>query len=69
MVESDLLASTPFYPTVGNHEITDKGVTYSRHFQQKQRPTFRSFDYGGIHVQVPETEAADAKEFLAAPNE
>jgi acid phosphatase type 7 len=51
-VESDLLASTPFYPTVGNHEITDKGVTYSRHFQQKQRPTFRSVDYGNVHVQV-----------------
>jgi hypothetical protein len=51
-VEGDLLASTPLYPTVGNHEITDKGVTYSRHFQQKGRPTFRSFDYGNVHVQV-----------------
>ncbi len=51
-VEAELLASTPFYPTVGNHEITDKGVTYSRHFQQRGRPTFRSFDYANVHVQV-----------------
>ena len=51
-VESDLLASTPIYPTVGNHEITDKGVTYSRHFQVKGRPTFRAIDYGAVHVQV-----------------
>ena len=51
-VESDLLVGTPIYPTVGNHEITDKGVTYSRHFQPKGRPTFRAIDYGNVHVQV-----------------
>ena len=51
-VESELLVGTPIYPTVGNHEVTDKGATYSRHFQPKGRPTFRAIDYGNVHVQV-----------------
>jgi len=51
-VERDLLANTPLLPTEGNHEITDNGVTYSRHFQQPGRPTYRSLDYGNVHIQV-----------------
>lgn len=51
-VERDLLARTPLVPTVGNHEITDSGVTYSRHFKLPGRPTFRQVDYGNLHVLV-----------------
>ncbi|MBS2024683.1 MAG: metallophosphoesterase [Deltaproteobacteria bacterium] len=51
-VERDLLAHTPIVPTVGNHEITDHGVTYSRHFKDAGRPTFRALQYGTLHVLV-----------------
>ncbi len=51
-VERDLLSTTPFVPTVGNHEITDKGVTYSRHFKEPGRPAYHALDYGNVHVQV-----------------
>jgi hypothetical protein len=70
-VERDLLAATPFYPTVGNHEITDQGATYSRHFQQRGRPTYRSFDYGNVHVQVLDSfeQAAGADPHAGAVSE
>src|SRR3954470_22379540 len=43
--EQDLLASTPFVPTVGNHEITDTGVAYSRWFQHRGKPAYWALDY------------------------
>ena len=51
-VEHDLLASTPIVPTVGNHEITDTGVAYSKYFQHRDRPAYWSLDYGPVHVDV-----------------
>ena len=50
--EHDLLATTPFVPTVGNHEITDTGVAYSRWFQHRGRPEYWSLDYGPLHIDV-----------------
>lgn len=50
--EHDLLAKTPILPTVGNHEITDSGVAYSRWFQHRDRPTYWSLDYGPLHLVV-----------------
>ena len=50
--EHDLLARTPLLPTVGNHEITDSGVAYSRWFQHRDRPTYWSLDYGPLHLDV-----------------
>jgi len=50
--EHDLLATTPFIPTVGNHEITDTGVAYSRWFQHRDRPAYWSIDYGPLHIVV-----------------
>ena len=50
--ERDLLARTPLIPTMGNHEITDKGVAYSRYFQRRELPAYRSVDYGPLHVIV-----------------
>ena len=51
-VEKELLASTPIAATVGNHEITDRGVHYSAHFQTPSLPPYRSFDYGPLHVVI-----------------
>ena len=51
-VEKELLASTPIAATVGNHEITDRGVHYSQHFQTPSLPPYRSFDYGPLHVVI-----------------
>jgi len=51
-VERELLASTPLVPTMGNHEITDLGVTYSRHFKQPGGLPYHSVDYGNVHIQV-----------------
>jgi hypothetical protein len=51
-VERELLASTPILPTMGNHEITDLGVTYSRYFKQPGGLPYHSVDYGNVHVQV-----------------
>ncbi len=48
--ESDLLSRTPLVPTVGNHEMTDKGAAYSRYFQPPGLPAYRSFDYGPLHI-------------------
>ena len=48
--ESDLLSRTPLIPTVGNHEITDKGAAYSRYFQSAGVPPYRSVDYGPLHI-------------------
>ncbi len=50
--EHDLLAHAPIIPTMGNHEITDTGVAYSRHFLHRGRPTYGSIDYGPVHVAV-----------------
>ena len=50
--EHDLLAQTPFLPTVGNHEITDSGVAYARWFKQRDRPAYGSLDYGPLHIAV-----------------
>jgi hypothetical protein len=51
-VEHDLLSRTPLLATVGNHEITDRGVAYTAHFQAPQLPPYRSYDYGPVHVVV-----------------
>jgi len=51
-VERDLLSTTPLVPTVGNHEITDQGVTYSRHFKTPGGLPYHAFDYGNVHIQV-----------------
>jgi|GEM_PF-1309024 len=60
--EADLLARTPLLPTVGNHEITDKGVAYSRYFQTPGLPAYRSIDYGPLHIAAVDSfeEAAGA---------
>lgn len=50
--ERDLLAATPFVATLGNHEITDSGVTYSKYFQHRDRPPYWSLDYGPLHIVV-----------------
>ncbi|HEU0091823.1 MAG TPA: metallophosphoesterase, partial [Vicinamibacteria bacterium] len=50
--EADLLLRTPFVPTVGNHEITDNGVSYSRYFKDPSRPAYHSLDYGPVHLVV-----------------
>jgi hypothetical protein len=50
--EADLLSRLPFVATVGNHEITDDGVAYSKYFQHKDRPPYWSVDYGPVHVVV-----------------
>ncbi|MGZ6142777.1 MAG: metallophosphoesterase family protein, partial [Myxococcales bacterium] len=50
--EHDLLDGTPLLPTVGNHEITDTGVAYSKYFQHKDRPAYWSLDYGPLHIDV-----------------
>ena len=39
-------------PTVGNHELTDDGVSYSKYFQHRGRPAYWSVDYGPLHVVV-----------------
>lgn len=51
-IEKELLASTAFAATVGNHEITDRGVQYTAHFQPPSLPPYRSFEYGPLHVVV-----------------
>ena len=51
-VERDLLSTTPIVPTVGNHEITDQGVAYSRHFKAPGALPYHSLDYGNVHIQV-----------------
>ena len=50
--ERDLLARTPLVPTVGNHEITDQGVAYSKYFQRRELPAYHSVDYGPLHIVV-----------------
>jgi hypothetical protein len=50
--ERELLARTPLIPTVGNHEITDRGVAYSKYFQRRDLPAYRSVDYGPLHIVV-----------------
>jgi len=50
--EADLLLRTPFVPTLGNHEITDNGVSYSRYFKDPSRPAYRSLEYGPVHLVV-----------------
>ena len=50
--EHDLIATTPFVSTVGNHELTDNGAAYSRYFQHRDRPAYWSLDYGPIHLAV-----------------
>ena len=50
--EHDLLAHSPLVPTVGNHEITDTGVAYSKYFQHRNKPAYWSLDYGPLHIDV-----------------
>jgi acid phosphatase type 7 len=50
--EHDLLAHSPLVPTVGNHEITDTGVAYSKYFQHRNQPAYWSLDYGPLHLVV-----------------
>jgi hypothetical protein len=50
--EHDLLVHSPIVPTVGNHEITDTGVAYSKHFQHEGKPAYWSFEYGPLHIAV-----------------
>jgi hypothetical protein len=50
--EHDLLAHSPLVPTVGNHEITDTGVAYSKYFQHRDKPAYWSIDYGPLHIAV-----------------
>jgi hypothetical protein len=50
--EHDLLAHSPLVPTVGNHEITDTGVAYSKYFQHRNQPAYWSIDYGPLHIAV-----------------
>jgi hypothetical protein len=50
--EHDLLAHSPLVPTVGNHEITDTGVAYSKYFQHRNQPAYWSMDYGPLHIAV-----------------
>src|SRR5258708_17361198 len=69
--EHDLLANTPLVPTLGNHEITDSGVAYSRWFQHRGRPAYWSLDYGPLHIDVLDSfeGAAGAKPYLGAVSE
>lgn len=69
--EHDLLVSTPLVPTVGNHEITDSGVAYSRWFQHRDRPAYWSLDYGPLHIDVLDSFelAAGAKPHLGGLSE
>ena len=50
--EADLLRHTPLIAAVGNHEITDDGVSYGRYFGDPPRPAYRSLDYGPLHLVV-----------------
>jgi hypothetical protein len=50
--EGDLLRHTPLITTVGNHEITDDGVSYGRYFGEPSRPAYHSMDYGPLHVVI-----------------
>jgi hypothetical protein len=50
--EHELLAHSPLVPTVGNHEITDTGVAYSKYFQHRGQPAYWSLDYGPLHIDV-----------------
>ena len=50
--ERDLLSQVAFVPAVGNHEITDRGATWSEHFLEKGMPTYRAVDYGPLHILV-----------------
>jgi len=50
--EHDLLVHAPIVPTVGNHEITDTGEAYSRHFQHRGMPAYWSLEYGPVHIAV-----------------
>jgi hypothetical protein len=50
--EADLLSRLPFIATIGNHEMTDDGVAYSKYFQHRDRPPYWSVDYGPLHVVV-----------------
>ena len=69
--EHDLLSKTPLVPTVGNHEITDSGVAYSRWFQHRDRPTYWSLDYGPLHIDVLDSfeVAAGAKPHIGGVSE
>ncbi len=50
--ERDLLSHTPLIATVGNHEMTDDGVAYSKYFQRRGLPPYWSVDYGPVHIAV-----------------
>src|SRR2546421_8673526 len=48
--ERDLLARAPLLAAVGNYEITDNGVAFTRFFQRPGHPAYASVDYGPVHV-------------------
>lgn len=50
--EHELLAHSALVPTVGNHEVTDSGVAYSKFFQHKGQPAYWSLEYGPLHIVV-----------------
>jgi len=50
--EADLLTRMPLIATIGNHEMTDDGVAYSKYFQRRDRPAYWSADYGPVHLIV-----------------
>jgi acid phosphatase type 7 len=50
--ERDLLSHLAFVPTVGNHELADKGVAYAAHFLDKGKPAYKAVDYGPLHILV-----------------
>jgi hypothetical protein len=65
-IERDLLSQVAFVPTVGNHEIADKGVVYAGPFLEKGKPAYKAIDYGPLHVLVldsfEQSEGADPHE-------
>jgi hypothetical protein len=50
--ERELLSRTALVPTVGNHEITDRGAAYARHFLEPGKPAWQSIDFGPVHLLV-----------------
>jgi Icc-related predicted phosphoesterase len=54
-IEKSFVAHTPIAVTVGNHDVMDGGTQYWEHFRPKNRPAFRSFDYGPLHVVMVDT--------------
>jgi hypothetical protein len=69
--EHDLLLRAPIVPTMGNHEITDRGANYTRYFREPGKPAYHSLDYGPIHLVVLDSfeESAGADPHTGAVSE